>query len=899
MSNHFHWRHGKSVAIALVTTALLGSSAFLSMGAPAAQAATTPIPIHLFTFNDFHGRIDGVTTTNADGTNVLVDQNAGTAGATSANYGTAMNFAYTLETNYFKDPDNSMVVGAGDNIGASEFASAIANDKPTIDMLNQFAEVMNFKASTAGNHEFDGSWNVLKNTVINQWIGDSGWEYITANVVDKTTQQPVLPPYEIYTLGNGLKVAMIGATTQATPALVDPSGVSSLDFLDPVDSVNKYAKQLEALPASDPDHPDVIIAVYHEGSPDSGVGAGAADLTQAESDSAVFTKIVNDTDPGVSAIVTAHTHEQYTYNDTDPSHSSVVNGRPIIQTGCYGANVGDIELTYDPDTKVVTNVGNSNIPSVIPAGTTVADFANTGNLSAVAQSLADALATANVLGNQTVGKVSSDVTTAYQGGQWASNGSGQTTYQQTAAQAASSPLAGRDDRANESAMATMVANAFLYTANSSENVPNHNFDIGIINAGGGLRDEMLLSMDTTGKGLISYAEANAVLPFDNDLMTLSLTGAQFKEFLEEQWQTVDNTGTPYGAHPFLATGLSSNVTFTVKTDVGTAQACVYDLNTATAVSGQTTPCTWDGSNSNITSVWVNGQPLDMNKRYNILTISFLPSGGDHYRAMTQAEGPVGPDGVTTTSPQPLDTGLLDRDAWINYLMTASGMTQINGTPTKAVSPDYARQSVVVTNQSPAAAPMTAATVTAGQTVSATFSRLDLTSLGSPANTTLDTYLVPNAQAALAAPTAASLLVTPTPTPVPAASFKLGTVSVTAPGDTAGCTAAGVSGDLNPASNGCAKISYTIPANTPAGTYQLISIANPSGTVIRQLLTVKAAPGTGSTTDQGNPPIVEAGPSATVSTGGTVASGTATPLLFVVLLGTAMVALWVRRTYVRS
>ena len=56
------------------------------------------------------------------------------------------------------------------------------------------------------------------------------------------------------------------------------------------------------------------------------------------------------------------------------------------------------------------------------------------------------------------------------------------------------------------------------------------------------------SCTTRPDGTITYAEANAVLPFVNNLWTTSLTGAQFKTLLEQQWQT--NAGR-HGSQPRL------------------------------------------------------------------------------------------------------------------------------------------------------------------------------------------------------------------------------------------------------------------------------------------------------------------------------------------------------------
>lgn len=45
----------------------------------------------------------------------------------------------------------AVLLAAGDSIGASLFASSVAQDQPTIDVLN----ALQLKASAVGNHEFD------------------------------------------------------------------------------------------------------------------------------------------------------------------------------------------------------------------------------------------------------------------------------------------------------------------------------------------------------------------------------------------------------------------------------------------------------------------------------------------------------------------------------------------------------------------------------------------------------------------------------------------------------------------------------------------------------------------------------------------------------------------------
>ena len=138
----------------------------------------------------------------------------------------------------------------------------------------------------------------------------------------------------------------------------------------------------------------------------------------------------------------------------------------------------------------------------------------------------------------------------------------------------------------------------------------------------------------------------------------------------------------------------------------------------------------------------------------------------------------------TDGTDPRDSGLVDRDAWIAYLQQSS-----------PVSPSFDRSRVVV-DEVPG-------TVTAGSDVSVGLSGLNLTSLGSPTNTSVDGYLV-----------AADATFDPA-NPGTAA----GTATVT---------------------GGAATLTATVPADAAAGEYDLWVVASPSGTTARIPVTVEAA-----------------------------------------------------------
>ena len=582
-----------------------------------------PVSLTLLGINDFHGRIDSNT----------------------------VGFAGTIEQLRAQAPGSSLFLSAGDNIGASLFASSVAQDTPTLEVLN----ALGLQTSAVGNHEFDRGFADLTGRVSDE----ADFSFLGANVYEAGTQTPALDEYELIEV-DGLTVGVIGAVTEETPTLVSPAGVEGLDFGDPVVAVNRVAAQLSD---GDPDNgeADVLIAMYHEGA-----GAGTPDGATLEEEIAgggAFAEIVEDTTPEIDAIFTGHTHKEYAWS---APIAGTDRTRPIVQTGSYGAKIGKITLTLDPETGDVLAHTEENVArTTTPAADLIATYPR---VAAVNDIVTRAIAYAAEIGNTAVGEVSGDITTAYSGGSFV-NGvwTGGT----------------RDDRASESALGNLVADALR---DSLSALPN-GAQIGVTNPGG-LRADLFDTQAEFGAsavpgmadGTISFSQANAVLPFNNTMALVTLTGAQFTTLLEQQWQRDAAGNVP--SRPYLQLGLSDNVAYT------------YDPTLA--------------EGSRITSVTIDGVPLDPAAEYRIGTLSFLATGGDNFRAFTE-----GTDYV--------DTGLLDYEAWVDYLG--------EGSP---VAPSYAKQAVIVQGAPEA--------VEAGAQVSFSVSGLNLTSRGTPETTSLEVSL---------------------------------------------------------------------------------------------------------------------------------------------------------------
>lgn len=581
---------------AAVTALALGGGLLASAPATAAD----PVTLTVLSINDFHGRIDDDTV-----------QWAGTIEQLRAAGG----------------EKSTMLLSAGDNIGASLFASASQDDVPTIDVTN----ALDMAVSAVGNHEFDRGYDDLVDRV----VPASDYPILGANV-ERADGSPALESSTVLEV-DGLTVGVVGAVTQETPALVTPGGIAGLTFTDPVDALNAEVAELNALP----EPPDVIIAAYHEGASEAG-----STFEQAVAATETFRRIAQETDPSVDAIFTGHTHQEYAWDAPLPGGGE--GTRPILQAGEYGDNVGRIALTIDPDTDEITGYEQEIVPQVTtPDEELVATYPRVAEVDRIVD---DALAVADEIGSEPIGEITADITTAFADGK-------------------------RDDRASESALGNLVANAQLAGVSQTQ----AGADLSVVNPGG-LRSDLLFEGEG-GDGVVTFAEANAVLPFTNNLSSVTLTGAQLKKVFEQQWQRPATPDGPAPSRPYLQLGTSDNVSYT------------FDPTRE--------------RDDRITSLQVDGEDVDPTASYRVAVPSFLASGGDNFHAFTEGTA--------------VDTGLLDYEVWIDYLDATS-----------PVSPDFARHAVRLEGLE--------ASYTAGEALAVELPALDLTSLGSPQNTSVEAAL---------------------------------------------------------------------------------------------------------------------------------------------------------------
>ncbi|MBQ4810719.1 bifunctional UDP-sugar hydrolase/5'-nucleotidase [Pseudoalteromonas luteoviolacea] len=114
--------------------------------------------------------------------------------------------------------------------------------------------LIGYDAMAIGNHEFDNPLSVL-----DQQIAWSNFPLLSANIIDKKTNQPAYQSYAIIQKGT-LKIAVVGLTTTDTAKIANPQYIGHLDFVTPSVATKPLVDKIKSKY-----NPDVVIAVTHMG----------------------------------------------------------------------------------------------------------------------------------------------------------------------------------------------------------------------------------------------------------------------------------------------------------------------------------------------------------------------------------------------------------------------------------------------------------------------------------------------------------------------------------------------------------------------------------------------------------------------------------------------------------
>jgi 5'-nucleotidase len=616
--------------------------------------AATVTDVQIVGVNDFHGRL-------------VADSSDGGAAA----LGGAVD---ELRDQY--GADKTIFASGGDNVGASTFESFTAHDKPSLDALT----AMGLDVSTVGNHEFDGQpslgagnvgWKDIVNRLMKPYDASTnpygpaataadpnGLPYLAANVTYSTDPDgagplqvgdPIAPPTKeiSVTLNSGktVKIGFVGTVTPDLTSLESPANLAGVhvdDEADTITAINQYADQLKS------NGDKIVVLLTHE-------GAASTDCASMPISGSSFAQELNGINDNVDAVLSGHTHLEYSCSFAVPGWSGrQITARPVLQAGSYAVALDQLVYSFDPDGNPVDVTSN-----LVGVKGPVSTLLSAPDDPAVASIVSDAVAASATVGAQTLGKLGGPFDRARLSD-------------------------GTENRGGESTLGNQIAEIQRWATSSDDpaghvSSTNGSAQIAFMNPGG-LRAD-LEGQNADGSGDLTYRTAANVQPFANELTNMSLTGAQLKHVLEEQWSrdNIDNAQANIPARPFLKLGVSAGFTYS------------YHEVPDPVHSGATLGV--------VDQMWLNGTPIDLTKHYSVTVNSFLASGGDNFWELANGAHQE-------------DTEQTDLQAQVDY------MKQYQSTPLPV---DYSQHAVRVTF--PANAP---STYSAGDPVTFSLSSLLMT-----------------------------------------------------------------------------------------------------------------------------------------------------------------------------
>ncbi|MFI6319496.1 bifunctional metallophosphatase/5'-nucleotidase [Nonomuraea sp. NPDC050556] len=522
-----------------------------------AQARPRPVDVQLLSLTDFHGYITPQTSV---GDSQLKDGagNVYTVGGAA--------YVATHLNNLRAGHRNTVTFTAGDNFSGWPTEVSYHADEPTIEFLNKIGT--DFIAT--GNHEFDRSLEFVRDHMgkgecfgvvgTDSCFTDSDslpfhgadFPISTANITQKGSTDPVLQPYVIKRF-RGIPVGFINLTT---PTTVDGSTSyqPSLDNLPLVETANRYVDVLKRRGVK-----AIVVNVHEGGTTDRDV------FDRCDNPRGPIIDFAKAVSPEIDAIVTGHWHASFNCSIPDPAG----NPRPVVEAGYHGKLINEINLQLDPRTRDVIRSATTSVNHPVtrdvtpdPAMVKMVDYWNAKKDETYARP---------------VGAITGDLTRTR-------------------------------DADGESTLGNAVADVEYF---DSQRTPGGGADLAMVavapvKGSNSLRGDLRYAKGTNpadSDGAVLFGEAWATWGYANPVLTVSVTGAQVEQALEQQWQTQAN-----GTVKFAPLAVSRNVRFS------------YDLSKP--VGDRVAPG----------DVVINGQPLDPAKKYRLAGLAYTLLGADGYTA---------------------------------------------------------------------------------------------------------------------------------------------------------------------------------------------------------------------------------------------------------------------------
>ena len=298
-------------------------------------------PVSIIGLNDFHGQLEQTTTT-VDGRTVTV--------------GGAAQLATLFDEEADALPGRSLLLAAGDNVGASPPNSGLLEDMPAIDVENAWG----LDATSLGNHEFDyGVERLLAH------MDRADFPFLATNVVEEETGRAPdwLRGSKVFWV-NGVPVGVIGSVVRNTPELVRAEATEGLAFLDEAERIERESARLRSWGVK------AQVVVIHEGAE---VGANrTADRPASPWAGPIIGITEQLQNTTVDLVIAGHTHraantvvgripvvEGFNAGASYSVAQMMIRGGDVVWTGAATRTAKNLGVAPRPDVQAIVDAANA------------------------------------------------------------------------------------------------------------------------------------------------------------------------------------------------------------------------------------------------------------------------------------------------------------------------------------------------------------------------------------------------------------------------------------------------------------------------------------------------------------------------------------------------------------
>ena len=227
----------------------------------------------------------------------------------------------------------SLLLLSGGDINTGVPESDLQDAEPDFRGMN----LVGYDAMAIGNHEFDNPLSVLRQQ--EKW---ATFPLLSANIYQKSTGQRLFKPYALFDK-QGIKIAVIGLTTDDTAKIGNPEYFTDMEFRVPAQEAKQVVEQLRK-----DEKPDVIIAATHMGHYDNGEHGSNApgDVEMARSLPVGYLDMIVGGHSQDPVCMAGDNRKQADYVPGTPCSPDRQNGTWIVQAHEWGKSVGRADFEF-------------------------------------------------------------------------------------------------------------------------------------------------------------------------------------------------------------------------------------------------------------------------------------------------------------------------------------------------------------------------------------------------------------------------------------------------------------------------------------------------------------------------------------------------------------------------